>query len=102
MGVFKCKDGTVYFRNSGVKGLNKTCVCFKKNILVFVLNLLLILTFITLLAADNQLAVFFLFFPENRMETVCMKSQILFSRKNRKTYFSMSSGENVTQSIKTS
>ena len=31
------------------------------------------------------------------METICMKCQILFCRKNKKNYFNMSSTENFTQ-----
>ena len=33
-------------------------------------------------------------------ETICMKCQILFSGKNKKKYFNMSSAENFTQCAK--
>ena len=41
-------------------------------------------------------------FHENCLlqETICMKYQILFSGKNKKKYFKMSSAENFTQSAK--
>ena len=71
-----------------------------------------LLTFTTLWAnsADDKLIIS-LFRQENRiwhsmqivsngMETICMKCQNLFSGKNKKTYFNMSSAENFTQSAK--
>ena len=68
------------------------------------------LNFTTLLAnsADNKLVIFFLFFTENRIEImhivsigdICMKCQLLFSRKNKKNNFNMLSAENFTQSAK--
>ena len=49
-------------------------------------------------SADNKLIIFSLFFLEK--ETICMKCQILFSRKNKKKCFKMSSAEIFTQYAK--
>ena len=61
-------------------------------------------------SADYKLVRFFLFFPENRIwhfmqivsigDKSCLKCQILFSGKNKKRYFKMSSAQNFTQSGK--
>ena len=52
-------------------------------------------------SAEDKLMIIFLFYPQNRLWyfmqtvslTVCMKCQILFSGKNKKKYFKMSSAE---------
>ena len=71
-------------------------------------NLLLTFTILWANSADDKSMMFFLFFSENRvwhfiklsqMETICMKCQNLFSGKNKKKYFKMSS-EIFTQSAK--
>ena len=51
-------------------------------------------------SADNKLMIFFLFFLLFPKETSCMKCQILFSRKNKKKYFKLSSAEIFTQHAK--
>ena len=57
------------------------------------------LTFTTLWAfsADDKLMIFFLFFSKKQDLTFYAKCHILFSGKNKKKYFKMSSAENFTQ-----
>ena len=68
------------------------------------------LTFTTLWAnsADDKWMFFFLTFPRKQSltfqlyETISRKCQTLFSKKNKKKYFKMSSAEILTQSAKRS
>ena len=77
--------------------------CFLKNVLkccqgIFKFSIL-IFTTLNANSADDKLMIYFLFFPENRIWQD-LKCQILFSGKNKKKYFKMSSAENFCQSAK--
>ena len=59
-------------------------------------------------SADDILKYFFLFFPETKfdiscklssMETICMKSQILISGKNKKHITTLSSSESAKRIV---
>ena len=100
-GECKLCDAGFYCNGTGLSTVSGVCDAGK-----------IVITFTSLWAnsADDKLFIFFLFFPENRvdiscklssLETICMKYQILFSAENNiKKYFIMLSDENFTQSAK--